>query len=125
MGTLFSWATNLLIFNPTISSELFISSIIGTGLFANGGHILKYAGSPGMAMIVWTFGSLVAFAGGLSYAEWGLMIPESGGDLPYLEFIYRKPRQFASFLFCFCRVILIHTGETAALWYGICKAISL
>lgn len=60
--------------------------------------------------------AFVAFAGGLSYTEWGLMITESGGDLPYLEFVYRKPRQLASFLYCFCRVILIHTGFTAALW---------
>ncbi|KAI9218622.1 amino acid/polyamine transporter I, partial [Blastocladiella britannica] len=89
--------------------------IIGTGVFSNGGSVLTLAGSPGMAMILWVFGGVLAYFGGFSYTEWSVMIPENGGDAPYLEYAYKSPRQFFSFLFCFCRVLLVHTGYSAAL----------
>ncbi|ORZ38775.1 amino acid/polyamine transporter I, partial [Catenaria anguillulae PL171] len=95
--------------------SLIVGCIIGTGVFSNGGKILVLVGSPGMAMCMWLFGGVIAYCGGFSYTEWGLMIPESGGDAPYLEYVYRKPKLFFSFLYCWCRVLLIHTGYTAAL----------
>jgi amino acid transporter len=61
------------------------------------------------------FGAIIAYCGGFSYAEWGLMIPESGGDTPYLEYVFKKPKQLASFMYCWCRIFLAHTSITSAL----------
>ncbi|KAI9164507.1 hypothetical protein H9P43_008366 [Blastocladiella emersonii ATCC 22665] len=96
-------------------TSLIVGCIIGTGVFSNGGKILALVGSPGMAMLMWLFGALISFAGGLSYTEWGLLVPESGGDMPYLEYVYKKPKQFFSFLYSWARVLLVHTGYSAAL----------
>ncbi|KNE55365.1 hypothetical protein AMAG_01265 [Allomyces macrogynus ATCC 38327] len=96
-------------------TSLIIGCMVGTGVFSNGGRILALVGSPGMAMIIWFTGALVSLAGAFSYTELGMMMPESGGDLPYLEFIYRKPKQLMAFLYCWCRIVLVHTGYTAAL----------
>lgn len=60
---------------------LIVGNIIGTGVFSTGGKILELVGSPGMAIIVWLIGAFVSFVGGLSYTEWGMSIPESGGNL--------------------------------------------
>ncbi|KAI9216440.1 amino acid/polyamine transporter I [Blastocladiella britannica] len=96
-------------------TSLIVGCIVGTGIFSNGGSVLTLVGSPGMAMFMWLFGGVLAYFGGFSYTEWSLMIPESGGDTPYLEYAYKSPRQFFSFLYCFGRVLLVHTGYSAAL----------
>lgn len=91
-----------------------VGSIIGTGIFSNGGRILELTGSPGMAMVLWAFGAFVAFCGGFSYVEWGTRIPASGGDLPYLSCVYGK-RSPLPFLYMWYRVVLALPGTTAAL----------
>ncbi len=91
-----------------------VGSIIGTGIFSNGGRILELAGSPGMTMLLWALGAFVAFCGGFSYVEWGTRIPASGGDLPYLSFVYGKHSPLP-FLYMWYRVVLALPGTTAAL----------
>lgn len=49
------------------------------------GVILKDAGSPGLAMILWIVGALVAWAGLVIAIEFGAMLPRSGGIKVYLE----------------------------------------
>ncbi|KAL7746673.1 hypothetical protein RI367_007952 [Sorochytrium milnesiophthora] len=89
--------------------------MIGTGVFSIGGLVLMNVGSPGMAICMWALGGLVSFFGGFTYIEWGLMIPASGGDMPYLEYAYRHPRQLLSFLYSWARILLVHTGYSAGL----------
>jgi amino acid transporter len=84
-------------------------------VFSNGSQIITSVGSPGMSLVIWLFGALVAYCGGFSYAEWALMIPESGGDTPYLEYVYKYPKQLASFMYCWCRIFLAHPAITSAL----------
>lgn len=71
--------------NLSSAVTMFVGTIVGTGVFSTSGRILELVGSPGMVMVVWLLGSLIAFCGGLSYVELGLMIPQSGGDIPYLS----------------------------------------
>jgi amino acid transporter len=67
---------------------LIVSSIIGSGIFASPGPVLKYVDSVGMALIVWVVAGLLALTGALCYAELGTMIPSSGGEHPYLVRAY-------------------------------------
>ncbi|RKL16550.1 High-affinity methionine permease [Fusarium oxysporum] len=74
------------------ASMLIFNRVIGTGIFATPGSILALLGSPGLALIIWVVGSIIAAAGTAVYLEWGTGIPKNGGEKNYLEFIYRKPK---------------------------------
>ncbi|EJT71334.1 hypothetical protein GGTG_10593 [Gaeumannomyces tritici R3-111a-1] len=85
---------------------LVISRVIGSGIFATPGAVLRSAGSPGLALSLWAAGAVVA-ACGLSVAlEYGCMLPRSGGDKVYLEFTYRRPRLLATTIFAVVTVLL-------------------
>ncbi|KAJ1506102.1 b(0,+)-type amino acid transporter 1 [Coelomomyces lativittatus] len=89
--------------------------MIGVGVFVTGSNILQSVGSPGMAMLIWTLGAFVALCGGFSYTEWSLMLPQNGGDISYLDCAYPSPPQFFSFLYCWCRVLLINPAYVASM----------
>ncbi|KAJ1508980.1 b(0,+)-type amino acid transporter 1 [Coelomomyces lativittatus] len=95
------------------ATSIIIGAIVGVGGFVIGGDILKLVGSPGMTLFLWSFAGLLVFCGSLSYVEFNLMIQESGGDIPYLEFSFRKPPRLFSFLYCWARIMLIHPAALA------------
>ncbi|KZW03418.1 high-affinity methionine permease [Exidia glandulosa HHB12029] len=70
---------------------LAVGRIIGTGIFATPASILGSVGSPGMALILWVIGAIIAAAGAAVYAEWGTALPRSGGEKNYLEYFFRRP----------------------------------
>ncbi|KID87121.1 Amino acid/polyamine transporter I [Metarhizium guizhouense ARSEF 977] len=82
----------------TSSYMLVMSRVIGSGIFATPGTILQAAGSPGLSLLLWAVGALVAAAGLAVALEYGCMLPRSGGQKVYLEFTYRHPRFLASTL---------------------------
>lgn len=73
-----------------------ISRVIGSGIFAMPGTILRTVGSPGLALILWAIGAFVAWCGLAIAMEYGCMLPRSGGEKVYLEYTYRRPRYLAS-----------------------------
>lgn len=75
-------------------SAVFIMAnrIVGTGVFATTGTILGQSGSVGMSLLYWIIGSIVAFTGYFVYAEFASAMPRNGGELNYLEKVYRKPK---------------------------------
>ena len=75
-----------------------ISRVIGSGIFATPGSILRTVGSPGLALSLWVVGALVAACGLGVSLEYGCMLPRSGGYKVYLEFTYRYPKFLASTL---------------------------
>jgi amino acid transporter len=89
---------------------LVISRVIGSGIFAMPGTIVQNVGSPGLAMVLWVFGALVAWAGLAIDMEYGCMLPRSGGIKVYLEYTYRKPRFFASVMVAVEAVLLGFTA---------------
>lgn len=71
---------------------LVISRVIGSGIFATPGSIVKTTGSVGLALLLWVVGALLAGCSMMITLEYGCMLPRSGGDKVYLEFTYRHPR---------------------------------
>lgn len=90
---------------------LVISRVIGSGIFATPGSIVKTSGSVGLALLLWVGGSLIAGSSMVISLEYGCMLPRSGGDKVYLEFTYRHPRFFASTLFAVQAVLLGFTAS--------------
>ncbi|KAM0282159.1 hypothetical protein ACHAQH_003199 [Verticillium albo-atrum] len=85
---------------------LVISRVIGSGIFATPGSIVRAVGSPGLALLLWVVGAAVAACGLAVSLEFGSMLPRSGGDKVYLEFTYRRPRFLASTLVAVYAVLL-------------------
>ena len=85
---------------------LITSRVIGSGIFATPGSIVRSAGSPGLSLLIWTVGAVIAGCGLAVYLEYGCMLPRSGGDKVYLEFVYRKPKYLATTLIAVQAVLL-------------------
>jgi amino acid transporter len=90
---------------------LVISRIIGSGIFATPGAIVKATGSVGLALLLWVVGALISGCSLLVSLEYGCMLPRSGGEKVYLEFTYRYPRFFASTLVAVQAVLLGFTAS--------------
>jgi amino acid transporter len=90
---------------------LVISRVIGSGIFATPGVIVKDVGSVGLSLSLWVIGAIIAASGLAVSLEYGCMLPRSGGDKVYLEFTYRKPRFLASTLVATQAVLLGFTAS--------------
>ncbi|KAJ9123729.1 hypothetical protein QFC24_003503 [Naganishia onofrii] len=71
---------------------LMVNRMVGTGVFATTSTILSQSGSVGMSLIYWVIGAVIAAAGYAVYAEFATAIPRNGGELNYLQHVYRKPK---------------------------------
>ncbi|RKP04694.1 amino acid/polyamine transporter I [Thamnocephalis sphaerospora] len=90
------------VIKPTIGVASGISIIMGTLISAEGflfpGTVWQLTGSIGMSFIMWAIGAFFNYLGGLCYTELGTMLPQSGGDLVYINHFYRRPRQLVGYL---------------------------
>ncbi|SPO05464.1 related to high affinity methionine permease [Cephalotrichum gorgonifer] len=83
---------------------LILNRIIGTGIFNSPHRVMLGTGSTGASLLFWFAGILYALSGAHVYVEYGMnvpryvidgieqTVPRSGGDLQYLQYVYRKPR---------------------------------
>ncbi|KAJ5835920.1 Major facilitator superfamily domain general substrate transporter [Penicillium robsamsonii] len=90
---------------------LVVSRVIGSGIFATPGSIVKSAGSIGLTLLVWLIGTILSACGLAVSMEFGCMLPRSGGEKVYLEYAYPRPRFLASSLIT-AQVVLL--GFTAS-----------
>jgi amino acid transporter len=59
---------------------LVVSRVVGSGIFATPGSIVKSTGSIGLSLLVWLVGTILAACGMAVSMEFGCMLPRSGGD---------------------------------------------
>ncbi|KAI1180355.1 methionine permease [Nemania sp. FL0916] len=93
-----------------------ISRVIGSGIFAVPGVILKSVGSVGLSLTLWVLGAIVVAAGLAVSLEYGCMLPRSGGEKVYLEFTYTRPRFLASTLVAVQAVLLGFTASNCVIF---------
>ncbi|PYH92146.1 amino acid transporter [Aspergillus ellipticus CBS 707.79] len=65
-----------------------ISIVIGSGIFTSPGSIDTNVPSPGVALVVWLVGGILAWTGASTMVELGTAIPGEGGVQPYLQYIF-------------------------------------
>lgn len=93
-----------------------ISRVIGSGIFATPGVIIQDVGSPGLALLLWIVGALVAVLGLVIDMEYGCMLPVSGGYKIYLEYAYSRPRFLASTVVAVQAVLLSFTATNCIIF---------
>jgi amino acid permease len=59
---------------------LIMSRVIGSGIFATPGAIVRSVGSVGITLLLWIAGALIAWLGLALSLEYGCMLPRSGGE---------------------------------------------
>ncbi|RYP21478.1 hypothetical protein DL765_002224 [Monosporascus sp. GIB2] len=93
-----------------------ISRVVGSGIFAVPGVILKSVGSVGLTLLLWALGAVVVACGLAVSLEYGCMLPRSGGDKVYLEFTYPRPRFLASTMVAVQAVLLGFTASNCIIF---------
>ena len=89
-------------------------AIIGSGIFINSAESAKFLQTSSQLLLVWMLGGVIAFLGGLCFAELGAMFPQTGGQVVYLEKAFSP---WVGFLFGWTLFSTIQTGAIAAVAY--------
>jgi basic amino acid/polyamine antiporter, APA family len=89
-------------------------AIIGSGIFINPAESAKFVQASSQLLLVWILGGVIAFLGGLCFAELGAMFPQSGGQVVYFEKAFSP---WVGFLFGWTLFSTIQTGAIAAVAY--------
>ncbi len=91
-----------------------VGIVIGVGIFRTPGEIARFVDSPGLILLVWTLGGLVAMVGALCYAELASCFPQTGGTYIYLREAYGRP---FGFLFGWVEFAVMRPGSIAGVAY--------
>ena len=102
-----------LTFTHTVA--LVVGTVIGTGVFLKAAIMAQAVGSPFWVLAAWLVAGLMSFAGALTYAELGALLPRSGGEYNYLREAYGNA---PAFLYGWMRLLVGSTGSIAALAAG-------
>ncbi|MFM9948018.1 MAG: APC family permease [Saprospiraceae bacterium] len=99
-----------------------VGSSIGSGIFLTPGEIAKTVQHPGLVLLVWAIGGIIALTGALTFAELGGMFPKSGGVYVFLKEAYGAR---AGFLYGWVTLLVINTGALAALGMALAEYMTI
>ncbi len=102
----------------SVTSAVFLifNRMVGTGIFATPASILSLSGSVGLTLFIWVIGMIIAFAGMLTYLEFGTGIPRNGGEKNYLEYVFRRPKFLATAMYAAYVVLLGWAGSNSVVF---------
>lgn len=89
-----------------------VGNIIGIGIFIIPPVVAGAAGEPYLFLGLWLLGGLIAFAGAMSSAELGILMPHAGGDYVFLRKTYGVSW---GFLYGYLSFIFSYTGSIATM----------
>ncbi|MGL5662853.1 MAG: APC family permease, partial [Cetobacterium sp.] len=75
----------------SVAFSMVVGIVIGIGIFFKAGQILVAANmNPKIAIAAWVLGGIISILSGLTAAEVGAAIPETGGMIAWIKKIYGK-----------------------------------
>lgn len=84
----------------TISAIFLMGNrLLGTGVFSTTSTILNQSNSVGLSIIYWVIGGVIAGCGFAVYSEFAMAMRRNGGELNYLQYVYRKPKYFIASMY--------------------------
>ncbi|KAF2090393.1 amino acid transporter [Saccharata proteae CBS 121410] len=101
---------------------IILNRVIGTGIFRTPTTLMNGTQSVGVTLMFWFCGTITAIAGTQVMMEFGLntpryiingideAVPRNGGELNYLQHLFRKPKYFVT---CAYAVVFIVLGNMA------------
>lgn len=99
-----------------------VGSSIGSGIFLTPAEIAKTVQHPGLVLVVWAIGGIIALTGALTFAELGGLFPKSGGVYVFLKEAYGAR---AGFLYGWVTLLVINTGALAALGMALAEYMTI
>ena len=84
--------------------------VIGSGIYISPRGVILHAGSAGLSLILWVVGGALSMLGALTFAEIGLVIPQSGALYAYTRTMYGR---FAGFLYIWSYLFFVRVGANA------------
>lgn len=100
---------------------LFISSIIGSGVYKKVAPMSQECESPLLILLAWALAGGVTLLGVLSLAEIAMLMPRSGGPFVYLHEIYGPKVAYA---YGWSSFACIQTASTAAIAYVFAQSVN-
>lgn len=97
------------------AAMLVVGGIIGSGIFFTPSETARELPTSGWVLVVWAIGGVVAFAGALTYAELGALMPDAGGAYVYIREAFGA---LPAFLYGWMSLLLIASGAIAAVAVG-------
>jgi APA family basic amino acid/polyamine antiporter len=67
------------------ATNLVVANMIGAGIFTTSGLLMAELGSPGLMIVLWIVGGILALSGALCYGALGAAMPRAGGEYVYLS----------------------------------------
>lgn len=98
--------------------SIIVGIVIGVSIFEVPNLVFGSLSSPGMGLLAWLLGGVLALVGALCYAELAVAYPRSGGDYEYLS---RAFHPYAGYLFGWARLTVIQSGSIGALAFVFAK----
>ena len=98
------------------AGALVVANMIGVGVFTTSGFALADLHRPGLVMLAWCVGGLLAMCGALSYGALARQIPVSGGEYTLLS---RTLHPLAGFLAGWVSLLAGFTAPIAAAGLGL------
>ncbi|CAG9856952.1 unnamed protein product [Phyllotreta striolata] len=96
-----------------------LAIMIGSGIFVSPASALKYSGSVGMCLVVWTSCGLISLLGALAYSELGTLVPRSGSEYAYFIDSFGPLHKFwghlPAFIYSWIMIMVIRPAEIAIL----------
>lgn len=94
-------------FGPFSVVVVILQGIVGTGIFATPGTILKSMGSVGSTYVLWITCFFIPLASSYLYIEFAGYFPKrNGGDVAYLEAAYPRPKFLVPTVYAAISVVL-------------------
>ena len=89
-------------------------AMIGAGIFATPDSVYAELNSTATSIIFWAVGGIAALLGACVYIELGCIIPKNGGEQAYLSYIFKRPREFWPYMFCWQNLVCFLPGAISA-----------
>jgi basic amino acid/polyamine antiporter, APA family len=103
------------------AASVVVGVVIGSGIFLVPAEMMQAAGSARLVYLAWIVGGILSFCGAVTYAQLGVMKPQSGGEYVYIRDAYGP---LAGFLTGWTWTVVVKPTSLAAISTGVVRILA-